>query len=111
MSGISFIIFFTRNKPEQPGLTRMTCRGEASAQPARLTRLSFPIRQSNNPTIQQSNNPRATPFAYLAYFAVQFFLCVHSRTDPTTLLKKVLAHRAEIAKRHRNRHNRGDLQR
>jgi hypothetical protein len=57
------------------------------------------IQQSNNPTIQQSNNLRATPFAYLAYFAVQSFLSVHSHPDPTTPQKKVLAHRAEIVKR------------
>jgi len=46
--------FFTRIKPEQPGLTRMNVNAAA-------------------PPSQQSTNPRATPFAYFAYFAVQFF--------------------------------------
>jgi len=51
--------FFGRIKSEQPGLTRMNVNAAA-------------------PLIQQSNNLRPTPFAYLAYFAVQFLLCVHS---------------------------------
>ena len=46
--------FFGRIKSEQPGLTRMNVNAAA-------------------PPSQQSTNPRATPFAYFAYFAVQFF--------------------------------------